>query len=76
MYATSPNCNPLGYYFLDALKTGAYKKKRPFANLDQLQGRISIVWQRAINMEHIEKTILQLLSHLQQVRRAIEKHFG
>ena len=77
----SPDCNPLDYYFWDALKVEVYKgRSKPFDNLDQLKRRIRRVWQRSINMVHIKKAVMQFRPRLKQVRRAaggaIKEHYG
>ena len=64
----SPDLNPLDYYFWEVIKTEVYKNRsEPFQNLAQLSRRIRIVWQRAINMEHVRKAIDQFRPRCQKV---------
>ena len=66
----SPDCNPLDYYFWNAVSTKVYENRRePFANLEQLKRKIKSVWPVVINMEHIQKAIMEF-------RPRLKEHFG
>jgi len=66
----SPDLNPLDYYFWDNPRKLVYENRwELFANLAQLTRRIRPVWNQAIDMEHIQKSIAQFS---QRARKVVE----
>lgn len=67
---SSPDCNPLDYYFWDAIKTKVYEGRfnRPFANEEELKHRIRQVWNIcATNVKDVRKSMKQFVPRLQAV---------
>ena len=64
----SPDCNPLDYFFWDAIKCKVYEGQRtPFQNLTELKKRIRKVWKDGYTVERIRKAILQFRPRLKAV---------
>jgi transposase len=65
----SPDLNPLDYHFWNSIVKLVYENRRsqPFDNFAQLNRRIKAVWNRAINMDHIRKSIDQFRDRLKKV---------
>ena len=79
----SPDCNPLDYYFWNAVKEKVYANRlnKPFNNLDELKEKIKEVWSEcATNTEEIRKALKQFVPRLHAVAEndgfAIKTLFG
>ena len=77
----SPDCNPLDYYFWDALSVKVYENRRePFTCIEELKKKVRAVWKQTINMEHLRKAIQQFRPRLEKVVEEnggpIKQHFG
>ena len=77
----SPDCNPLDFFFWDAIKRKVYEGRRErFGSLDKLKKRIRRVWKSSIDVEALRKAILQFRPRLEAVVKEnggpIKKHFG
>ena len=78
----SPDCNPLDYYFWDALSTAVYGCRRePFQDLDELKSAIKRVWRDvAGRIDILRKAIDQFRPRLRAVVKenggCIKMHFG
>ena len=67
---SSPDVNPLDYYFWDAVKTKVYagRKGRPFQNERELQQKIRTVWRECANdIVPIRKAIKQFVPRLKAI---------
>ena len=81
MAPKSPDCNPLDYFFWDAVKRKVYEGRRErFQSLDQLKKRIRRVWKQACNLQTLRRAILQfrprLLAVVKEKGGPIKTHFG
>ena len=64
----SPDCNPLDFYFWDAIKRKVYEGLRgPFHDLVELKKGIRKVWKKAFTVEELRKAILQFRPRLKAV---------
>ena len=64
----SPDCNPLDFYFWDAIKRKVCEGRRePFHDLDVLKKRIRKVWKKAFTVKELRKAILQFRPRLKAV---------
>ena len=64
----SPDLNPLDYHFWNALKVKVYEGRRePFTSIEQLKRRVKRVWDSAINMEQVQKSVVQFKKRLRAV---------
>lgn len=68
---SSPDCNPLDYYFWDALTCEVYRNRRtPFISLDELKDRVLQVWPGLANRHDVRRrAIAQFFPRLQEVVR-------
>ena len=80
---SSPDLNPLDYFFWDFVKTRVYEGRygRPFASEDELKERIKSVWKdSATDLTTIRKAIKQFVPRLKYVEekhgRCIKMMFG
>ena len=80
---SSPDVNPLDYYFWDAVKSKVYEGRRgvPFQDEDELKRKIRAVWSEcATNTSVIRKAIKQFIPRLRCVEEkqgfSIKTHFG
>lgn len=67
----SPDCNPLDYYFWNAVKEKVYKGRinKPFQNVDELKKRIRKVWKECASAKcEIRKAIRQFAPRLHAVK--------
>jgi len=67
---SSPDCNPLDYYFWDAVKAEVYRGRlnNPFENEEQLKRKIKSVWKKiGSNHEIIRKALKQFLPRVRTV---------
>ena len=63
-----PDLNPLDYHFWNALKVKVYEGRRePFTSIEQLKRRVKRVWDSAINMEQVQKSVVQFKKRLRAV---------
>ena len=77
----SPDCNPLYYFFWDAVKLKVYEGPRePFQTLDELKKRIRKVWKDSYDLHTLRKAIQQFRPRLKTVVSEdggpIKSHFG
>ena len=77
----SPDCNPLDYYFWDAVKRKVYEGRRErFLSLAELKKRIRKVWDDSYDIATLRKAILEFRPRLQAVvtenSGPIKVHFG
>ena len=77
----SPDCNPLDFFFWDAIKREVYRDRQErFQSLDELKRRIQRVWKQSYDVETSRKAILQFRTRLQAVVTEndgpIKTHFG
>ena len=56
----SPDCNPLDFFFLDAVKREVYEgRQERFQGIDELKKRIRRVWKKSYDIDTLRKVILQ-----------------
>ena len=77
----SPDCNPLDYFFWDAVKQKVYEGRRErFQNIDELKKRIRQVWKQSYDLDTLRKAIQQFRPRLKAVVKEnggpIKSHFG
>ena len=73
---TSPDCNPLDYYFWNDVKERVYMDRhgKPFESEEELKEKICQVWDAAVgDIKNIRKAIKQFLPRL---RAVVEKDGG
>ena len=65
----SPDCNPLDYYFWDALSEEVYKDRRvPFTSLEELKNKVIEVWQTCLGAISLkEKRLRSFFKRLREV---------
>ena len=80
---SSPNCNPLDYYFWDRVQEKVYLGHhcQPFQSVEELKDRILEVWDECANdHKEIRKAVKRFLPRLQAVTSkdggSIETVFG
>ena len=79
---SSPDLNPLDYYFWNQLSNKVYEGRngKPFDNEEQLKKRIRQVWNDAVDIEAIRKAIKQFRCRLRAVvftnGNPIKQYFG
>lgn len=66
---SSPDCNPLDYYFWDALTCEVYKDRRtPFTSLEEIKDRVLQVWPDLASRHDIRRRAIdQFIPRLQEV---------
>ena len=75
MASSSPDVNPLNYFFWDLVKTKVYQGRagEPFSSEEELETKIKAVWNNcATDMKPFQKAIEQSVPRL----RAVEEKQG
>ena len=70
---SSPDCNPLDFYFWDAVKAEVYRGRlnKPFENEEQLKRKIKSVWKKVgSNREIIRKALKQFIPRVRTVHES------